>query len=161
METEKDTVVITRVFDHPREKVFSMWTDPEKARPWFGLPAEAESLVTEIDAPPGGKIRLDSRNPDGSIHPMLGVFDEVVPPSLIVFTSWSPLASFARTTLPDGHPAWKAVNRATFEETEPGKTRLTVTVKVLLSAVDNKEDMAAGFEGGWGESLERLRVALA
>lgn len=160
MGADSDTVVISRVFEAPREAVFQMWTDPAKARLWFGLPKGAATEVLEIDPRPGGKIRLENRNPDGSVYPMRGVYDEVVPPQLIVFTSESPLASFARTTLPDGGAAWRCVTKATFEEDGPGKTKLTVTVRVVLSVVDPKEDMVAGFEGGWGESLELLGAAL-
>ncbi|MDG6920513.1 MAG: SRPBCC domain-containing protein [Nitrososphaerota archaeon] len=160
MEDEGKTVVISRVFDAPREVVFRMWTDPKKARTWFGLPADAKCEVLEIDPRSGGKIHLESRNPDGSLYPAFGVFDEVIPPRLITFTSESPLASFKKTTLPDGSPAWKCFNKAVFEEEGSGKTRLTVTVRVIMSAVDPIEDMAAGFEGGWGESLDLLAANL-
>lgn len=160
MEPDSGTVVISRVFDAPRQVVFQMWTDPAKAAQWFGLPKGGVSEVCEIDPRPGGKIRVDSRTPDGSLYPMLGIVDEVIPPRLIAFTTESPLASFARTTLPGGTPAWRAVNRATFEEVGRGRTRVTVEVRVILSAIDRKEDMAAGFKGGWAESLEMLSTAL-
>lgn len=157
---ESDTVVITRVINAPREAVFRMWTDPAKAALWFGLPAGAVSEVCEIEPRSGGRLRVDSRNSDGSRYSMVGVVDEVIPPRLISFISESPLASFARTTLPDGSAAWRAVTRATFEEDGPGRTRVTVTVRVVLSAIDKKEDMVAGFKGGWSESLELLSAAL-
>ena len=92
---------------------------------------------------------------------MLGVVDEVVPTRLIVFRSESPLAAFARTAPSDGAAAWRRVNRATFEEEGPGKTRVTIEVRLVHCAVDSKEDMLAGFESGWGESLEMLEEAMS
>ena len=161
MGDDKDTVVVTRVFDALRETVFRMWTDPAMAAKWFGLPRGAVSDVCEIDPRPGGKIRVVSRNLDGSRYPMLGVVDEVVPPRLMVFRSESPLAAFARTAPADGAAAWRCVNRATFEEEGPGKTRVTIEVRLVHCAVDSKEDMLAGFESGWGESLELLEEAIS
>ena len=52
--TSKD-LVIERVFDAPRERVFEMFTKPEHLEKWFG-PKNVGHPITEFEARPGGKI---------------------------------------------------------------------------------------------------------
>ncbi|MDG7013174.1 MAG: SRPBCC domain-containing protein [Nitrososphaerota archaeon] len=102
------------------ETVFRMWTGPASAAKRFGLPRCAVNEECEIDTRPGGKMRADSRNLDGSPYSMLGAVVEVVPPRLMALRSESPLAAFTRTTPTDWGAAWGCVNRATSEEEARG-----------------------------------------
>jgi hypothetical protein len=49
-----------------------------------------------------------------------------------------------------------------FEELSPRKTRVTILVKVLAtgSFPGGVESLEGGFQGGWGEVLEKLQRAL-
>ena len=51
-------IVLARVIDAPRERVFDAWTDPEQLTAWFG--PEGLSIQThEIDVREGGVWRFD------------------------------------------------------------------------------------------------------
>lgn len=47
-------IVITRVFDAPRELVWKAWTDPEHLMRWWG-PKEFTSPACKVDLRVGGK----------------------------------------------------------------------------------------------------------
>ncbi|HXP75753.1 MAG TPA: SRPBCC domain-containing protein, partial [Stellaceae bacterium] len=56
------TVVITRVFDAPRTLVFKAWTDAAHLARWWG-PKGFTNPVCEVDARPGGGLRIVMRAP--------------------------------------------------------------------------------------------------
>jgi hypothetical protein len=64
-------LVIARVFDAPRSLAFSAWTSPNHVAQWWG-PHGFTNPVCELDARPGGAIRIHMCGPDG-IQPALGV----------------------------------------------------------------------------------------
>src|SRR5690349_8008540 len=80
------TVVITRIFDAPRELVFEAWINPMHLAAWFG-PKGFTNPVCEVDLRIGGKLRIVMRAPDGTQHPMIGIFREIVRPERLVFTN--------------------------------------------------------------------------
>jgi uncharacterized protein YndB with AHSA1/START domain len=47
---------VERVFDAPRDHVFSVWTDPELIPEWWG----DQTVVEEMDVRPGGKWRFNT-----------------------------------------------------------------------------------------------------
>jgi uncharacterized protein YndB with AHSA1/START domain len=85
MTNEAQELVLTRVFDAPRELVFKAWTDPQRVAQWWG-PRCFTNPVCELDVRPAGAIRIHMRGPDGTVYPMTGVY-QVVEPERIVFTS--------------------------------------------------------------------------
>ena len=76
-------LVITRILDAPRELVFNVWTDPKHLAQWWG-PRGFTNPVCEVDPHPGGAIRIHMRGPNGAVHPMTGVYQEVVRPERLV-----------------------------------------------------------------------------
>jgi uncharacterized protein YndB with AHSA1/START domain len=68
---------VERVFDAPREHVFSVYTDPELIPEWWGN----NTVVEEMDVRAGGAYRF--RTDRGVIE---GEFHEVDPPALLVQT---------------------------------------------------------------------------
>lgn len=143
-------VVITHLFDAPRGVVFEMWTDPEKVSKWWG-PDGSVCLACEVEARPGGHIRIDVRGHDGVVYPMTGVFEEVIEPERLVFRTESPNA--------DGDPYWRARNTATFEE-DGRKTKLTLVVEVVMAA-PSAQGIAEQFRLGWRQSMRRLEKGVA
>ncbi len=139
-------VNITRVFDAPRTLVFKAWTDPKQMAQWWG-PHGFTNPVCEIDARPGGAIRIDMRGPDGVVYPMKGTFHEIVPPERLVFTS----SAFEDT---DGNPQIEVLNTVTFADAN-GKTRVTLRAAVVKSTPEVATALA-GMKEGWTQSLERL-----
>lgn len=139
------SVTISRAFAAPRSLVFQMWTDSKHMAQWWG-PKGFTNPVCEIDARPGGAIRIHMRSPDGVTYPMTGMFSEVVAPERLVFTA------FAEDL--DGNPLLEAHTTVTFAE-QGGKTTVTVKARAVgLAPV--APQMLAGMEAGWTQSLERL-----
>jgi uncharacterized protein YndB with AHSA1/START domain len=66
---------VERVFDAPREHVFSIWTNPELIPEWWG----ESTVVEEMDVRPGGAWRF--RTAYGLVE---GEFREVEPPERLV-----------------------------------------------------------------------------
>jgi uncharacterized protein YndB with AHSA1/START domain len=83
-------LVITRVFDAPRDLVFKAWTDPRQAVQWWG-PRNYPAAHLEMDVRPGGAWRGRLRSiADDRELPLGGVFREIVAPERVVFTfAWN------------------------------------------------------------------------
>lgn len=151
---DRNVARIVREFDFPRETVFRMFTDSKKAEKWFGSPAGAVPALFELDARPGGTIRIHDRRPGESVHKTSGTVLEVVEPERFVFQS--------ATLLEDGATPFEALQTVTLEEIAPKKTRVVVVVKVLWagSFPGGAESLVEGYTGGWGESLDKLQREL-
>src|SRR5712671_6595615 len=78
-------IVITRVFDAPRELVFQMWTDPEHVAKWWG-PKGFTSTIYELDVKEGGVWRFVMHGPDGTDYKNLVIYDEIVKPERLVYS---------------------------------------------------------------------------
>lgn len=63
-DTADREIVITRVFDAPREQVFDAWTDSEHVSQWWG-PNGFTTTTHEMDVRPGGVWRFIMHGPDG------------------------------------------------------------------------------------------------
>ena len=62
-------ILITRIFDAPRERVFQAWTDPVHLQKWWGPEAFCNPRC-EWEMKPGGEIRVDMRMFDGTVYPI-------------------------------------------------------------------------------------------
>ena len=150
MTNEERELVLTRVFDAPRELVFKAWTDPKQVAQWWGLHGFTNP-VCDLDVRPGGAIRIHMRGPDGTVYPMTGVYNEVVEPERLVFTSAALDA--------DGNPMFEVLTTVTFAE-QGGKTKQTMRARVIKSTAE-AAPYIKGMEAGWTQSLERLAKSLA
>lgn len=79
------TIVLTRSFRAPRERVFDLWTDP-KLIPEFWGPAEHSNVVAEWDFVEGGAWRIISTLAQGGAVDFHGDFIRIERPSLIEWT---------------------------------------------------------------------------
>src|ERR1700682_773282 len=77
-------LVITRIFDAPRELVFKAWSEPGRAMRWWG-PQGFTTAHCEMDVQPGGAYRVCMRSPEGTEHWQRGVCREVVEPERLLF----------------------------------------------------------------------------
>lgn len=143
-------ITISRVFDAPRALVFKTWTDPKHLAAWWG-PHGWTNPKAEADPRPGGKLLIHMQAPDGTVHPMGGVFDEIVLNERIVFTSF--------VDMPDGTRALESRNTVTFTD-QGRKTKVTVHAKAV-GFTDFSARMLAGMEAGWSQSLDKLAVHAA
>ena len=93
----KGSVVITRIFDAPRERVWKAWTDPEQLKHWWG-PKGFTTPVFRADLRVGGALLYCMRSPEGKDYWGTGVYREIVPvtrivtrtPLLMREATWSP-----------------------------------------------------------------------
>ena len=79
-------LVITRVFEAPRELVWKAFTEPERLAHWWG-PQGFTMLARTLDLRPGGVFHYSMRSPDG--HVMWGrfVYRDIQAPERMVFVS--------------------------------------------------------------------------
>jgi uncharacterized protein YndB with AHSA1/START domain len=77
-------IVLTRVFDAPRELVYRAWTDPEHIQHWFG-PKDFACKTHAIDLRVGGMWRFDMVGPGGKRYPNRMTFLQMKAPELLVF----------------------------------------------------------------------------
>ena len=142
--TPSDTeIVMTRVFDAPRDLVFEAHTSCEHMSNWWG-PRKYEVASCELDFRPGGRWRIVHRGPEGEEDQgFRGEFREIVRPERIVWTfEW------------EGMPGHIAVETLTLEE-QDGNT--TVTANSVWDSVEDRDGMLdSDMESGAAETYDRL-----
>lgn len=143
-------LVLTRLIDVPREKLFRAWTEPELVKQWF-VPAPWTIARAEMDVRPGGRSLVVMRSPEGQDFPNHGVYLEVVKNEKIVFTD-----AYTEAWQPSEKPFFTGI--ITFEE-EGGKTRYTARA-LHWTAAAREEHEKMGFHEGWGICADQL-AALA
>lgn len=139
-------IVVSRVFDAPRELVWQAMTDPQHVVHWWG-PRGFSMTIETMDVRVGGVWKHTLHGPDGKDYPNKSIFREVLAPERIVYShaggrADGPGASFTAI--------W------TFAAITASKTRLTMR---LVFASPEKRDFVAkefgALEGG-RQTLERL-----
>lgn len=141
---------INRAFKAPRQAVWDAWTKPEQFKQWF-MPAPFSVPSAELDVRPGGKIRVDTKGPDGVIMPMTGEYKVVEEPTKLVMTS-SPLDG-------DGNALFEVQHTLMFSE-DNGQTILDITAEVL-SAGPDAEQFLSGMKAGLNQALDQLAELVA
>src|SRR6266496_1235104 len=139
-------IVLTRVFDAPRQLVFDAFTKPELLKRWFG-PRGWSLVVCDVDLRVGGGFRFVMRGPDGKEMGMRGVYREIVAPERSVH-----MESF------DDYPGESQVTAVFIEQ--GGKTTLTATVLYPSKEVRDIV-IKSGMEHGAAESYDKLAELLA
>jgi uncharacterized protein YndB with AHSA1/START domain len=136
--TAKAELVLTRVFNAPRNLVFQVWTDPKHLEQWWG-PRGFTTEIREMDVKPGGAWSYLMRGPDGNEYPFDGVYVEVVEPERLVFDGSI-----------HGSPEQRVWTEVTFAE-RGGKTE--VNIRQLYTF---ESDATRGAPIGWNQQLDRL-----
>ena len=149
-------VIITRIFNAPRDLVFKVWTEPEHIAQWWG-PKGFTTTISQMDFRAGGTWRYVMHGPDGTEYPASEVFREIVPPERIVTTDEfdQDFEQVVNTDLPSG-----AMVVTTLFEDLGNKTRLTIRI-LHSSAEDRRKHEEMGVVGGWNSSLDCLDDYLA
>jgi uncharacterized protein YndB with AHSA1/START domain len=146
---ERD-LVLERVIDVPRERVWDAWTRPELLKRWF-CPAPWQVVAAEIDLRPGGVFRTAMRGPDGEASEAAGCVLEVVEHAKLVWTD-----ALAPGYRPAAEPFFTAEIRLA---PEGDGTRYTAIARHGTPEA-RKQHEEMGFHEGWGLALDQL-VALA
>jgi uncharacterized protein YndB with AHSA1/START domain len=139
-------ILITRIFDAPRESVFAAWTDPEQVAEWYG-PEHFDTPREKITIEPriGGRwdVTMVQRE-SGKEFPAKYEIIELVEPELIVLRC-EPMPEFG---IPDA-----VVTRVELHD-HGEKTRMT------LSDGPYAAEMESNAEAGWNGALDKLAVLL-
>ena len=149
--TSDRELVLTRLIDAPREKLYRAWTDAELLKQWFA-PLPWTTPHAELDVRPGGAATITMRSPDGNDMPCPGVYLEVVPNRRLVFTD-----AYTSAWQPSQKPFMTVI--LTFED-EGGKTRYTARVRHWTVA-DREAHEKMGFHQGWGLCTDQLAALAA
>lgn len=157
-------LLISRVFDAPRELVWKVWTEPQHVAKWWG-PHHFSAPLIEIDLRVGGTFRFVMRSPDGHDFAVKGTYSEVEPPRrLVQIMDHSELPSEWHDMVdPDrpkdaGNPPINFPMTTTLEDVG-GKTQLTIRVE--FASVALRDSMVKiGMAEGWNQSLEKFAAAL-
>jgi uncharacterized protein YndB with AHSA1/START domain len=148
--TATKELVITRVFDAPRELVYKAFIDPDQIAQWFGPVGYSVPRDTvDVDARVGGHQRLVMVNDENPSErsPVNATFTEVIENELLVGTEeWE--------GVPGSQPAGRMYLRLEFHD-EDGKTKL------VLHQGPYTDEMEGMAREGWGSSFTKLDTLLA
>jgi uncharacterized protein YndB with AHSA1/START domain len=144
-------LVLTRIINAPREKVFNAWTDPEILKQWFA-PLPWTTPVAQLDVRPGGANLIVMRDPEGREFPNRGIYLEVVPNQRLVFTD-----AYTSAWEPSEKPFMTVV--LTFENAGEDKTRYTARVRHWTVA-DRDAHEKMGFHQGWSQCATQLEAVI-
>jgi len=140
-------IVMTRMFDAPRDLVFKTITDPRLIPQWWG-PRRHTTTVDEMELRPGGKWRYVVRDPQGTEHAFHGFYHDITAPERLVMTFEY-----------EGQPRSVLLETITLDELH-GKTRLT-DQSVFQSVADRDGMVQSGMEAGATEMMDRLAELMA
>ena len=143
-------IVMTRVFDAPRELVFDAFTKPEIVKRWLLAPEGWSLAVCDIDLRVGGAFRYVWRNgADRQEFVVSGVYTEITRPARVVHTEQV------------DDPEWpgESLETWTFDERD-GVTTFTMTL-VYDSIEAGNRALESGMGQGNAACYDRLAALLA
>lgn len=144
LERDPRSIIGTRVFDAPRELVWTMWTDPKHLAQWWG-PNGFSTTTSAFDMRPGGVWRFIMHGPDGRDYENRITFDEIVKPERLVYHHGGG---------EDVEPV-QFTTTVTFEDLG-GKTRLTMRGVFPSAAERDRVIKEYGADKGLVQTLTRL-----
>jgi uncharacterized protein YndB with AHSA1/START domain len=143
-ETAAVEILITRIFDAPREEVFRAWTDPDAVAAWFG-PEHFDTERVHIDLRVGGRYELVMvQRGSGAEFPVRYEIVELVQPELLVLRS---------DPMPEMGMHEPTVTRIELHD-HGDKTRMTLSDGPYPAG-------RAHAEAGWNAAFEKLAERLA
>ena len=144
-------LVLTRLIDAPREKLYRAWTDPDLLKQWFA-PAPWTTPSAQLDFRAGGGNIVVMADEKGNQYPNSGQYLEIVPNEKIVFTD---------AYVGDWQPSEKPFMTVVLSFTdEGGRTRYTARA-IHWTVEDRKTHEQMGFHEGWGLCTTQLEALVA
>ena len=156
---ETERMVVTRVFDAPRELVWKAWTESKYVMQWWG-PKGFTSPVCKMDVRVGGKSLLCMKTPDGYEGWNAIEYHEIVPYEKIVSSMYfsdskgnkiEPERLGIEQEAIDG-----AYDVTIFEDLGNGQTKLTFIGNEPMESAKNSGQME-----GWIETLDKVAEVVA
>ena len=140
-------VLITRIFDAPRERVFRAWTDPDEVAAWYGPEhTDTPREGVHIDLRVGGRYELTMVHRGGGAEFAIGYeIIELVEPELIVLRS---------DPMPEVGMHEPTITRVEFHD-HGAKTRMTLSDGPLPA------EGRGHAEAGWSAAFDKLAARVA
>jgi uncharacterized protein YndB with AHSA1/START domain len=140
-------VVITRLFDAPREQVFHAWTDPDEVAAWYGPEhIDTPRERVRIDPRVGGRYELTMiQRGDGREFSLGYEILELVEPELLVLRS---------DPIPEVGMHEGTLLRVELHEHEGG-------TRMVLSDGPYRSDAVGHAAVGWGAAFDKLEALVA
>jgi uncharacterized protein YndB with AHSA1/START domain len=135
-------IVSSRVFNAPREIIFSAWTDPNHLKNWWG-PNGFTNTFNKFDLRPGGRWSFIMHGPDKGNYPNECEFIKIDKPTLIAWKRHS-------------KPLFQVV--ATFDEISVDKTK--VVFKMLFNSMEECNKLKPYVVDKNEENFDRLEAEL-
>jgi uncharacterized protein YndB with AHSA1/START domain len=154
-----ERMVVTRVFEAPRELVWKAWTDPKYVMQWWG-PKGFTTPFCEMDFRMGGKFLCCMRAPDGQELWNGGEYHEIVLHEKIVSSMY--FSDQAGNKVDPAHYGIKheaiadAHDVTIFEDLGNGRTKLTF---IGNETMENAKD--SGQVEGWKQILDKFAAVVA
>ena len=147
-------LLLERVLDVPRHRVWECWTTPRHVLKWFTT-APWKTVECKFDLRPGGRFFAMMQSPEGKNFPNEGCFLEIVKNEKLVWTG---------AMGPGYRPKEKSVIDILFTAVITLKTVAKGTKYSALVIHGDEEarrkHAEMGFHDGWGKALDQL-VAVA
>ena len=155
---EIERMVVTRIFDAPRELVWKAWTEAKYIMQWWG-PKGFTAPVCKMDFRVGGKLLCCMRSPDGQEGWNAVEYYEIV--------AYEKIVSLMYFSDPEGNkidPAQLGIEPAIegaydvtlFEDLGNGQTKLTFIGNEPMESAKNSGQLE-----GWNEILEKVAAVVA
>jgi uncharacterized protein YndB with AHSA1/START domain len=139
-------ILIERIFDAPRDRVWRAFTEPALLAQWWGRGNTLDVERFELER--GGHWRFVEHGPEG-VHGFEGRFREVTPPERIVQTfEW------------DGMPAYVIIESLELVDLGDGRTKV-VNRSFFYSTEERDGMLQSGMEQGLNQSYAALDAVLA
>jgi uncharacterized protein YndB with AHSA1/START domain len=138
-------VMITRIFDAPRERVFRAWTDPDEVAAWYG-PEQFDTPRDRIriDLRVGGRYELTMvERGEGAEFPIGYEIIELVEPELLVLRS---------DPMPQLGMHEPTITRVELQDLG-GRTRMLL--------IDGPYPEKGHAEAGWSAAFDKLAALVA
>jgi uncharacterized protein YndB with AHSA1/START domain len=159
MVNEKERMIVTRIFDAPRELVWKAWTDPKYVMQWWG-PKGFTSPVCKIDFRVGGKFLYCMRTPDGQEFWNGGEYHEIIPYEKIVSSMYFADSDGNRVEAAHYGIEHEAIadeyDVTLFEDLGNGKTKLT-----FIGNETMEDATKSGQLEGMNQILEKAAAVIA
>ncbi|WAC21747.1 SRPBCC domain-containing protein [Luteolibacter sp. SL250] len=147
------TLVIRRLLDAPAELAFDAWTTPDQIQRWMRPEPGMEIPFASMDLKPGGRFRIQMKNPEGEYYTAAGEFHEVVRPSRLVYTwDWEVDGSGAEPGELEGK-----TSLITIEFIACGARTEFIMTHTRFATIESRDSHA----GGWGRAVETFAAHVA
>lgn len=142
-------ILVNRIIDAPRTRVFAAWTDPAQVVQWWG-PRGFRTTTASMDMREGGAWRFTLQGPDGTVYHHKLTYNAVVAPERLVYEHGD--------DVPDGATHF----RSTVSFAEHGdKTYLSLFLLFSTAAQRDRIARDMGAIGDGNQSLDLLQEFLA